>query len=429
MKIRLFYNKEGLVLDVPEKSVGKIFETKKVQKVNESDIREKILDSPKFFGLKNLIRKNTKVCIVVSDVTRPIPYREFLPFVLEGLNKFGVKDSQINFLIATGCHRPNSSNEQKKMLGEKVVERYKIENHDAFDLSKHIYLGRTKKNTPVYINRKYLEAGVKITIGMIEPHFMAGFSGGRKIICPGICAYETTKWTHSPFFLENENSRIGNLEGNVFHRELSEIARKAEPNFSINVVVNYKREVVGIFAGDLASSFLKGVEFCKELCFDYSPYKYETVITSGGGYPLDTTFYQTIKAIVNASQIVKEDGIIIVLSSIREGIGSKQFVEIIKNYRDEREFLNFYSREENFALDQWQMEEFLKVARKNIKIYLYTDAPHSLELLEKKLKIKIIKRISELLNLIQSLKEPMAVIPEGPYVAPIFGEKRNLKRK
>src|SRR6185295_7810903 len=205
-----------------------------------------------------------------------------------------------------------------------IVKHYRIENHFGKKLSDHEFLGTTPNGVPAYIDRRYTQADLKITTGLIEPHLMAGFSGGRKVICPGIAALETVKVWHGPKFLENPKADCGILEGNPVHEENTWIARHTGCDFIVNVVIDAERRLLKVVAGDMIQAFEEGVQFVRGVVADRVPREVDVVVTSSAGYPLDTTFYQAVKGLTGALAIVKEGGTIILAAGLTEGIGSPE---------------------------------------------------------------------------------------------------------
>src|SRR5207253_5231957 len=198
-------------------------------------------------------------------------------------------------LIATGLHRPNDGAELEEMLGPEVVAGYRVENHHGKVLAEHDHLGTTPRGVPVYLDRRYVRADLKITTGLIEPHLMAGYSGGRKLICPGIAALETVKVWHGPEFLEHPKADCGFLDGNPVHDENTRIGRMAGCDFIVNVTLDADRQVTSVVAGDMEQAFLEGVRFIEKIVKAEVAEACDVVVTSSAGYPLDTTFYQAVK--------------------------------------------------------------------------------------------------------------------------------------
>ena len=251
-----------------------------------------------------------------------------------------------------------------ELVGAEIAANYRVENHDGRKLAEHAHLGTSPRGVPVWIDRRYVEADLKIATGLIEPHLMAGYSGGRKLVCPGIAALETVQSWHGPAFLEHPRADCGILDGNPVHEENTRIARMAGCDFIVNVSLDKDRRVTSLVAGDMEAAFAKGVEFVESVCKAPIPEPCDVVVTSSAGYPLDTTFYQAIKGLTGVLPIVKEGGTIVIAAALDEGIGSPEFRRLF----DENASLDMFMRrilgKDYFVLDQWQLEKLAHVCRK-----------------------------------------------------------------
>ncbi len=303
-----------------------------------------------------------------------------------------------------------------ELVGENIARNYRIENHVGKDLSSHRYLGESPREVPVWIDERYLDAELKIATGLIEPHMMAGYSGGRKLICPGIAGIETIREWHSPRFLEHPRADCGLLEGNPVHEENTAIARMAGCDFIVNVTLDKTRQITSVVAGDMEQAFEAGVTFAEHILRAELPEPCEIVVTSSAGYPLDATFYQSVKGLTGVLPIVQEGGTIIIAARISEGIGSPEFERLF----DEHESLDAFMRQiidpEYFVMDQWQLEELAKVRRKARVIYVSEGLP------AKTFERLFVESASSVEAAIEiALKEhgpdaKIAVVPKGPYV-------------
>ena len=329
MEIRLDYGEGDLRVEVDEKRIIHILENDPVKPLE--NIEERFLkgfrDPIGSRPLKELIAGKKKICIVISDSTRAVPTDIILGKLLPEIESYGISRESITILVATGLHRPNTREELIRMVGAGVVDNYRIVNHDARDRSSCEDIGRTKRGTPVIIDRIYTESDFRILTGLIEPHFMAGFSGGRKAICPGISYMDMFRHFHGPAILESPMSANAILEGNPFHEESTEIARMAGVDFIVNVTINKNKQVTGIFCGDLEKAFYAGADFCRKNSTFEIDRQADIVLTSAGGYPLDCNLYQSVKGMVGAIPAVKDGGMIIIAAQCIEEIGSEEFVE------------------------------------------------------------------------------------------------------
>jgi lactate racemase len=419
MHIRLEYGRTGLEVVLPKERTQCLSHRTAEPLADPDAALRGAFSSPRGTApLAALASGKQNACIAICDITRPVPNRTILPPLLETLEKAGIPRHEILILIATGLHRPNEGAELVEMVGPFIAENYRIENHDGQALSQHAYLGETPRGVPVWIDSRYVRADLKIAIGLIEPHFMAGFSGGRKLICPGLAAWETIKVWHSPRFIEHPAARSGCLEGNPIHEENTAIARRAGCDFIVNVVLDDRRRILGVVAGDLQEAFLEGTELARRVATAVVEHPFDIVVTTGAGYPLDATYYQTIKGIVAAMDIVKPGGTIIIASAMQEGIGSPQFEKLLADAPSLERFMKRILQSEHVTLDpeQWQLEEFVK-ARRKAKVKVVSEGLPA-ETLQK---LHVEAAASVEAAVAQSLEEygpqaTLAVMPKGPYL-------------
>ena len=412
MRVEMRYGTGTLPIEIPDKNVAGVLEISGSVPLPDGDsaVRDALAQPIASPPLAELAKGRESACVVISDITRPVPNKVILPPLLETLEQTGIPREKITILIATGIHRPNDAEELEIMVGRDLMDRYRIVNHFSQKPETHTYLGTTHNGTPVHINTTYLAADLKIITGLIEPHLMAGYSGGRKAICPGIASIETMKVMHGPELMEHPKSAVGILDGNPFHTEATEIALMAGVDFNLNVAIDKHRQITGIFAGDMVKSH---------------PEAADAVVVSSAGYPLDTTFYQAIKGLLTAVEIVKQGGSILLVAACSEGIGSKPFTDLIFKTDDLTAFVEGLYNPANFVIDQWQLEELAKVARKS-DIYFYTDGiPYHQRV---KLFVHPLKSAQEGIEEILTrygADAQIAVIPEGPYVLAQLAESRS----
>src|SRR5262245_51401778 len=286
MRVTLEYGKTGLEVELPDDRVVGPLAMKHTPPlaVPMAVLRQKLMAPTGSRPLSELARGRKSACILICDITRPVPNALLLPPILETLETAGVPRERILILIATGLHRPNEGPEIVELVGAEVASKYRIENHHGKVLSAHPYLGTTRRGVPAWIDTRYLEADLKIATGLIEPHLMAGYSGGRKLICPGIAALETVKVWHGPDFLEHPKADCGFLDGNPVHEENTRIARMAGCDFIVNVTLDAARRVTSIVAGDMEQAFLAGVKFIENVVKAAVPAPCDVVVTSSAGY-------------------------------------------------------------------------------------------------------------------------------------------------
>ena len=368
--------------------------------------------------LAELARGKKTACVVVCDITRPVPNRMILPPVLRTLEDAGVPRAGITILVATGLHRPNEGDELIELVGEFVASNYRCVNHHGKVTEEHEYLGTTPNGVPAWIDKRYTQAELKITTGLIEPHLMAGYSGGRKLICPGIAGLETVSVWHGPRFLEHPRADCGSVEGNPVHEENTRIALMAGCDFIVNVCIDGQRRVTGLWAGDMIKAWEQGVQFCRDVVKSAVPHPVDVVVTSCAGYPLDTTWYQAVKGLTGALPIVKKGGTIVLAASLTEGLGSHEFRAQLDRY----EATGAYDRPAESAtceMDEWQLV-MLKKVLSHCRVKVVTGGLPADVL--RRCRVEPVVSVEQAVS--ESLAEygpqaTLAVIPKGPYVLPV----------
>ncbi len=420
MRIQLDYGRTGLEVDLPdERLVGPLAIRQAMPLADPDAALQAVLKQPIGSApLAALAQGRKNACILICDITRPVPNQWILPPLLQTLEEAGIPRDQICILIATGLHRPNEGHELLELVGPEIAANYRIENHHGKVLEEHDYLGTTSNGVPVWLDSRYVRADLKITTGLIEPHLMAGFSGGRKVICPGIAGLETVKVWHGPHFLEHPLAAEGIVEGNPVHEENTRIAQMAGCDFIINVCLDEQRRVTWIAAGDMIHAWEAGVQFVRDIVRVGVDHPLEIVVTTGAGYPLDTTWYQAIKGLTGALPIVKQGGTIVLAASLSEGLGSPEFQQLIRENPDMEVFKQRILGSNYFVMDQWQLEEFAKViARCKVKVVSDGISPDLLRRCQVEPVVSVESAVAA--SLAEYGPEAhVAVIPKGPYVIP-----------
>ncbi len=423
MRVSVNYGRTGLEVDLPEANVVKVLSYQPADPLPDpaAAVARRLAEPVGTPPLAELARGRRDACVVICDVTRPVPNAVLLPPLLETLEGAGIPRERILILVATGMHRPNEGDELRDMVGPFVFDHYRIENHHGRELAEHTYLGDSPRGVPAWIDSRYVRADLKITTGLIEPHFMAGFSGGRKLICPGIAALETVREWHGPRFLEHENARNGCFDGNPVHEENTAIARMAGCDFIVNVVLDDRRRILEVFAGDMEAALERGVGFVRPRVTDTVPEPVDVVVTSSAGYPLDTTFYQSVKGMVAALPIVKPGGTIVLAAGMSEGIGSPEFQRLFREHATLDAFMHRILHEGYFVMDQWQLEELAKV-RRHARVRVVTDGlpAETLSGLFVEPAESVEAAVADALGE-YGPQATIAVIPEGPYVLAALG--------
>jgi nickel-dependent lactate racemase len=416
MKIFFPYGNSFLKAGLPTKNLISILrakEKKPIEKEKEyliERIRNPIESSP----LNKRVSRGDKVAIIVTDNTRACPDNKLLLPILEELKRASIKREDIQILIALGLHQPLSKTEMVEKLGNGIVEKYKVANHFPQDC---INLAKSSKGIPIEINKRVVEADFRISTGFIEPHFFAGFSGGRKSIMPGISSRRAIYGNHSYKMIDHPNSRAGFLEGNPVHEDMIEHAKKAKLNFIVNVLLNKEKKIIEAVVGDSIKAHEKGVKLDKEIAGAKIDHKVEIAITSNSGAPLDLDLYQTVKGIDQASLATKEGGIIIIVSECNRGIGPEMFRKLHSEATSPSEVLEKIKSEEPIEA-QWENQVLARVQLKK-KIYLLSDLK---DYEVKDMMMTPIHSIEEGLD--KAFKEvgrdvEIVAIPEGPLIFPV----------
>lgn len=375
-------------------------------------------------SLEKFLRKASHISLVVPDNTRAFPSRLLIPKVLEAVERANPM-AEIRVLVATGLHKEVEKDELMSILGREVLEKYEVINHRSSDDEQIMKLdARTSYGTPIHVNRLILESDVVIGAGLIEPHFFAGYSGGRKIILPGVAGREAVFRNHSFKMIDDPRSRAGILEGNPIHMDMIEFMRLTKLDFIVNVTINERKEITGVFAGDPIKAHLAGVEFLDQFIKLHVKNLADIVITTNGGYPLDRDLYQTVKGMDTAAYIAKHDGVIIIASECREGLGGhEEFLKIFQRASTPDEVLEIIRRNEPIN-DQWEAQVLARVLRR-AKVILVSD--YISKGMARSFMLEHAKTIEEALemafNIIGKRGARILAMPEGPYVIPLMSSE------
>ena len=328
------------------------------------ELIRRAMENPAGRRLSELARGKKKIVIIISDHTRPVPSRLILPPMLREIRE-GAPEAEITLLVATGCHRGTTKEELTAKCGKEIVENERIVIHDCDDRENLVPLGVLPSGGLCEINRLAYEADLLAAEGFIEPHFFAGFSGGRKSVLPGIAGRTTVLANHSSAFIDDPASRTGILEGNPIHRDMLWAAEKAGLSYIVNVVLNDRREIVFATAGDPRPAHEKGTRFLSGMAGAALP-EVEVVISTNGGYPLDQNVYQAVKGMTAAEAAVKEGGVIVMLARAEDGIGGEHFYRQLAEEPDGEKLLRrFLARSPaETEPDQWQTQILLRILRK-----------------------------------------------------------------
>ncbi len=367
-------------------------------------------------------RGRSSACILICDITRPVPNGLLLPIILQQLLDAGIPREQICILVATGLHRPNEDQELQELVGSSwVLQNFRVENHFARNDADHVDLGTTSTGTRVKLDRRFVEADLKIATGLVEPHFMAGYSGGRKVIAPGIAHRETITTFHNARFMSHPGADSCILDGNPLHQEQLEIVRMLGRVFAVNTVIDEHRKLSFVNFGEIVQSHLEAVAFTRDFVIVPAARRYQTVVTSAAGYPLDKTYYQTVKGMVGPINILEPGGNLIIISECSEGLGSEEYADAQRRLIElgAEGFFAEISRKEYADIDEWQTQMQLKPMRAG-KVHLYTG---KLSAADRSLTgVHLVDSVDETIRkcVAESGDSSVAVIPEGPYVVPVY---------
>ncbi|MFW6149887.1 MAG: nickel-dependent lactate racemase [Atribacterota bacterium] len=414
-EFNLKYGNKKIIVKLPDKNIAAVLSASKIVALeNPASKLNELLERPiNTDSLDRLIKtkKAKKLLILVNDVTRPTPYNIILPPLLTKLEQVGVKKENIIFIIATGAHRGNTREENIKIFGEELVSSYNFINHSCDE--NLLDLGRLSSGNRLLVDSIVKEVDFIITTGVIVPHYIAGFSGGRKSILPAICGRETIEKNHANMI--HPNAVTGNLIDNPVHEEMTEAAKRVGVDFNINVITDEDGNIIDIVAGDLSSSWDRGVEICKDTYFAPIKQKSEVVIVSTGGYPKDINMYQAQKALENAFQAVKTGGTIILLAECNEGLGNSIFEKWVEEANSIADIENRIK--ERFVLGGHKAYAIARVA-KEVDIILISS------LIEEKVKKLFMKPMKNIDSAIDYVRKKHGddfksyIIPSGNTVFP-----------
>lgn len=417
LDVHLAYGEKGLALHLPHRHVD-VVEPRFLPGLPDenaavaSALRNPMESAP----LRELVRPTDRVVIVFSDITRPVPNRTIFPPLLAELSH--VPDSQITLLNGLGLHRPNTPEEIDWMLGTAVARRYRVVNHDALDEAGLAYLGESRFGGEIWLNRRYLEADVRIVTGFIEPHFFAGFSGGPKGVIPGVAGARTIAHNHNAAMIGHPNARWGITRGNPIHEEQRDGVALAEPHFLLNVATNREKRITAVFAGHYLRAHEAGCAFVRNAAMQAVGHRYPIVVTTNSGYPLDLNLYQAVKGMAAAEEIVAPGGAIVMAAECREGVGHGDFAQILELRDSPAAILDLIEQPDFHRLDQWQVQILARILTR-CRVFLYSDRLSSEEIRRAHLEpaASVEAAVAQLLDE-YGADAPVCVLPQGPLTIP-----------
>ncbi len=427
MTIGLAYGKSTLAVNLPPGAVSTVITKRPLPVIADpAGAVRAALDTP--IGarpLSELARGRASACILICDITRPVPNHLFLAPMIRDLIGAGIAADAITVLVATGLHRPNEGDELAELVGDPwVLETVRVVNHFARNDDDHVDLGVTRaRRTPVKLDRRFVDADLKIATGLVEPHFMAGYSGGRKVVAPGVAHADTIRTFHSARFMEDPAAIQCNLDGNPLHEEQLEIIGMVGEVHGLNTVVDEERNLAHIGFGDIVESHRVAVDFVRASTEVAVGRRFKTVVTSAAGYPLDATYYQTVKGMVTPMDIMEPGATLIIASECSDGLGSSAYREAQRKLVElgPDAFLATLIDKRFADVDEWQTEMQLKPMRLgSIKLFTQGLSDDDLALTGVDPVDSVDAAIAEAVA--EAGDPAVAIIPEGPYVVP-FGPR------
>ena len=419
MKIELAYGKKGLQWNIPDGYLTDIIEPQWVEGLPDQAgaITEALRSPIDSKPLKDLVSRDSKIGIIFSDVTRATPYHIILPALLKELDQ--VDPENIILFCATGTHRPAPPDELETILGKEIANKYRIIQNDTNDKSQHIHTGQTSSGNQIYLNAELAACDMKILTGFIEPHFFMGFSGGGKAVMPGMAYLDTIRYNHSISMLENENARWGITSGNPLWEDVHEATDMLSGLFLLNITLNKRREISGVFAGDLRQAHSEGCIFAKETAMVACEEPYDLVITSNSGYPLDLNIYQSVKGMSAAMQVVKKGGDILIAAECWDGIPENtDFERMLAAAHNIDDLYDYVRKNEKDFQDTWQIFYEILIQRW-ANVSLYSD-----KLDDETIRKALFTPVQDPEALIRKILEKhgkharICILPEGPLTIP-----------
>jgi nickel-dependent lactate racemase len=423
MSIALSYGRSTLELQLPANVDATVIRKPRMPVLHDSQraVMQALARPIGAPPLQQLAATASSACIAICDITRPVPNHLFLQPLISTLIAAGIPESGITVVVATGLHRPNEGAELQQLVGDPwVFQHARVVNHFARNDDDHVTLGTTRtRGTVVRIDRRFVEADVRIATGLVEPHFMAGWSGGRKVIAPGLAHAETITTFHSARFMADPFAANCNLSRNPLHEEQLEIVRMLGGALAVNTVIDEDRNLSMINFGEVISSHEAAVEFAGRYCQADVDRTFPTVVTSAAGYPLDATYYQTVKGMVGPLEILSPGGNLIVVSECSEGMGSAEFLASQQRLvrTGPQIFLEQILRKSHADIDEWQTQMQLKSMQVG-NVHLVTSGLTAEERAATGVRVwdALAPCVEHCLS--ESTDHSMAVIPEGPYIVP-----------
>lgn len=417
--VDLPYGERYIKAAIPDRFLASIVEPREMQEIMNpiEEIRNSLTDPMDSSSLGDLAERSRSPCIIVSDSTRPTPSGLIAEAALETLNEAGIEDDEVKVVVATGLHRHPTREELVERLGDELLGRMQVLSHDAYDTKNLAYKGETSLGTPLWVNDAVNDSDLVIGDGYIEPHFFAGYTGGGKNILPGVSGFETIRANHGAAMIDHPKARAGVLEGNPIYEDIVEGASLGGLDFSVNVTLDSRKRVSGVFAGDFKEAHKEGCRFLEGFV-RVEAVEADIVLTTNGGYPLDRDLYQAVKGMTVGEAVVREGGVIIVASECRDGVGHPEFRELVERGETPEEILEMIRTPGFYQVDQWEAQVLARVLTR-CDVICVTDGvePRTLE----RMHLVHARTVDEAMNLAMEHtgRDPeITVIPGGPSTIP-----------
>ncbi len=416
LKVEILYGRGHVVVDVPGDCSTVIEPQRQAGLADEyaeflRAVRQPIGSAP----LADLMKPGESLVIVTSDGTRPVPNKKLIPWILDELR---VKPASVTVIVGTGAHRPNTPEELLEMFGERVMGECRVINHNSFDDSTMEQVGVTPRGVNVRLCREYVKADKRLTMGFIEPHFFAGFSGGPKALFPGIAAIDNILSFHDAYMIGHVNSTWGVLENNPLQAETRAASEMCPPDFMVNVTLNGQKDITGYYVGDWLAAHRRGCSAVLDHATVGFDEPFDVVVTSNSGFPLDQNLYQAVKGMSAAAQIVKPGGTIISVAECSDGIPSHgNFYEILTSRPNPRALLDMIEAPGYSVFDQWEAQKLALIQEKaDVRLFSTLDPD-----LVRRLNLQPVDDLES--GILEALREHgpnarLAVLPQGPLTIP-----------
>jgi lactate racemase len=417
--VKLAYGKKGLELRLDDSWDVTLIEPNFLPGLAEPEVallqalRAPIGSKP----LRELVKPAARVGIIFNDITRPTPRIEMIGAILAELGH--IPRENITLFNALGTHRANTDAELRGMLGDDLVNHFRIVQNDAFDPSTQVCLGQTARGNEVWVNRRLAECEVKILTGFIEPHLFAGFSGGGKAILPGMAGQRTVLQNHNAEMISHPKSTWGVMEGNPIHEEIHEAARMANPTFLLNVTLNKHKQITGVFAGEMEAAHTAGCAFARENTMVAVEKPFDLMVTTNSGYPLDLNLYQSVKGMSAASTVVRPGGVILIAAECWDGIPDHGlYAELLREAGSPARVLEMVRQPGFLEQDQWQVQIQAQIQLK-ADVFVYSEY-----LRPEQVRAALLEPAASVEGMLRELVEKfgpsarIGIMPEGPQTVP-----------